>query len=40
MKIVFNKDIYGWIMTGIIGKNGRWFIGFSYVKNKANNSNK
>lgn len=29
MRVVIAKNIYGWIMTGLIGKNGKWFLGFS-----------
>jgi hypothetical protein len=29
MRFVFNKDVYGWRMTGIIGAGGRWFLGYS-----------
>lgn len=31
MRFVFKQNIYSWIMTGIIGKDGKWFLGFSKV---------
>lgn len=29
MKILWRSNVFGWIMTGIIGKNAKWFFGFS-----------
>jgi len=29
MKLYFRKFIYHWQLTGIVGKDGRWFLGFS-----------
>lgn len=29
MKFYWFKDVYGWNMTGLVGKGGKWFIGFS-----------
>ena len=29
MKILFNTNIYGWRMWGLLGKHERWFFGFS-----------
>lgn len=37
MKIVINKNVYGWVMTGIIGKDGKWFIGYSTAPKGDNN---
>lgn len=28
-KLVWFENVFGWIMTGIIGPNGRWFFGYS-----------
>ena len=30
MKLVINKNISGWVMTGLIGRYGKWFIGLSH----------
>lgn len=35
MKFVWFKNIYAWNMTGIIGKDGKWFIGFSQVQKEG-----
>ncbi len=35
MKLVFNEKIYGWMMTGIIGTGGLWFLGYSKVPKKV-----
>lgn len=29
IKLVWFDDCYGWIMTGIIGPEAKWFLGFS-----------
>ena len=29
MKFYWRRNIYGWILTGIIGGGGKWFIGHS-----------
>jgi hypothetical protein len=29
VRFVFNANVYGWRMTGLIGKGGQWFLGFS-----------
>lgn len=29
MKWFFNTKVYGWILTGVAQKDGKWFIGFS-----------
>lgn len=29
MKILLGDDVYGWIMWGILGKDAKWFLGFS-----------
>lgn len=29
MKLYWNEDCYGWRLTGIVGGNGRWFLGLS-----------
>jgi hypothetical protein len=29
MKYVHKARVYGYIMTGLIGKDGKWFLGFS-----------
>lgn len=29
MRLLFNENIYGYRMTGLLGKGGKWFIGFS-----------
>lgn len=29
MKILFFENIWGWCMTGLLGKDGAWFFGFS-----------
>lgn len=31
MRLLINEDIYGWRMTGLIDKQGRWFAGVSYA---------
>lgn len=29
MKFLFNKKLYKWTMTGLLGNRARWFLGFS-----------
>lgn len=29
MKFYFRKFVYHWLMTGFVGKDGRWFLGYS-----------
>ena len=29
MKPLFFADVFGWNMTGLLGKDAKWFIGFS-----------
>lgn len=29
MKILFGDDVYGWRMWGLLGKNAKWFLGYS-----------
>ena len=29
MRLLLNENIFGWKMTGFLGKNGRWFLGYS-----------
>ena len=29
MKFYFRQYVYHWLMTGFVGKNGKWFLGFS-----------
>lgn len=29
MKILVNANVYGWRMTGLLGKGAKWFFGFS-----------
>lgn len=29
MKILIRADVYGWRMTGLLGREARWFIGYS-----------
>lgn len=36
MRLLYRENVYGWIMTGLLGKEGKWFIGFS----KAPKNNK
>lgn len=30
MKILIHKNVFGWRMTGLIGNDNKWFLGFSY----------
>lgn len=34
MKVLINKKVFGWKMTGLLGKDGKWFFGFSKVPEK------
>lgn len=29
MRILFRADVCGWRMTGLLGRDGAWFFGFS-----------
>ncbi len=29
MKVLINANVYGWVMWGFLGKNAKWFFGFS-----------
>ena len=29
MKLYFKTNVHGWIMTGILGKDAKWFFGYS-----------
>lgn len=29
MKILIRANVYGWIMTGLLGKKAEWFFGYS-----------
>lgn len=29
MRLMFRENVYGWVMTGLVGRGGRWFIGYS-----------
>lgn len=29
MKIFINRNIARWVMTGLLGKDAKWFLGFS-----------
>ena len=29
MKLYFGEYVYGWKMYGIVGKGGKWFLGYS-----------
>lgn len=29
MKLLINENVYGWRMTGLLGRDGAWFFGFS-----------
>lgn len=31
MKLLIRENVFGWIMTGLIGKDAKWFLGFSKV---------
>ena len=32
MKLLLNDEVFGWRMTGLLGKDARWFLGFSRVE--------
>lgn len=34
MKFYCNEGPWGWRMWGLVGKDAKWFIGFSIVDNK------
>jgi hypothetical protein len=27
--LLVRENVYGWVMTGLLGKGGAWFLGFS-----------
>lgn len=29
MRLLINANVYGWRMTGLMGKGGEWFLGWS-----------
>jgi hypothetical protein len=29
MKLLINANVFGWRMTGLLGKDGAWFFGWS-----------
>jgi hypothetical protein len=29
MKVLINRNVWGWRMTGLLGKGGAWFLGWS-----------
>lgn len=29
MRLLLRANVYGWVMTGLMGKGGKWFIGYS-----------
>ena len=35
MKILVNENVFGWIMTGLLGKDAKWFLGYSKNPNKV-----
>jgi len=37
MKILFNKKLLHWTMTGLLGKHAKWFLGFSRSKLECSN---
>jgi hypothetical protein len=28
-RVMVDEDVYGWRMTGLLGKDGAWFVGYS-----------
>lgn len=39
MKFLINAHVYGWKMTGLMGKNGSWFLGFTAIPDNKERSN-
>lgn len=35
MKLLWRADVYGWRMTGLLGKSAAWFIGLSKRPSKT-----
>ncbi len=35
MKLLINEDIFGWKLTGLLGKDAKWFLGYSLVSDLA-----
>ena len=29
MKLLIRRNVFGWVMTGLLGKDAKWFLGFS-----------
>ena len=29
MRFLWNSEIYGWLLWGLLGRKGRWFLGLS-----------
>jgi hypothetical protein len=29
MRLMWKENVFGWVMTGLLGANNRWFFGFS-----------
>jgi hypothetical protein len=29
MKLLIRRNVFGWVMTGLRGKDAKWFLGFS-----------
>lgn len=36
MKLLWKSDVFGWKMTGLLGKGAVWFFGFSKKERKNN----
>jgi hypothetical protein len=35
MQLLINEDIFGWKLTGLLGKDAKWFLGYSLVSDLA-----
>ena len=33
MKVLYRADVFGWNMTGLLGKDAKWFFGYSREPN-------
>lgn len=40
MRLMINTNVYGWIMWGILGKDAKWFLGFTKEPKPINISQK
>lgn len=40
MKVLLSKKYYGWLMTGLLGDKGRWFLGWSSRPKEAGKEQK